>query len=375
MLVIAANALMGLVITAVYKYADALVKTFATACATATLYLLNMTLFHLPFKGSILLGVAVVFLASAIYFQAAGMEQQAKQREDEAWNAAAPEVAQARKAKAATGPLTFTCWEDGQRHKVATVLVLVAIVLIAAVSFTSQSNTVETNTQQEPLADSPAAATSVTNAAALNCPAGTSAVTIENPISAHSTAVPSTAPSSSSPSVQCASPSLFDLSLPMIRAPHRGYVALQYAGIARSFSSVFRGQLLNVVISCPYEVHLFFHLHCDLGGLPVGWDQAKAVEWGSSLTGESAVAALDHPIVRAHGGLFSFFSTLSFYESIVTLDGDDVSLSSMIKGIEIHFENFTPDFQPGVVEEYFLPDGRDSYKMAEGEYGASSQSI
>jgi drug/metabolite transporter (DMT)-like permease len=71
LLLVLANSCLGLVISAVYKYADALVKTFASACATAALFLLNAAFFSVPLRLHVFAGVLAVFLASATYFHVA----------------------------------------------------------------------------------------------------------------------------------------------------------------------------------------------------------------------------------------------------------------------------------------------------------------
>lgn len=72
--VVIANGSVGLVITAVYKYADVVVKTFGIAGSVVTLYLLE-TMGVLSAKGQqrtsqgpiALLGASIVFLASYVY--------------------------------------------------------------------------------------------------------------------------------------------------------------------------------------------------------------------------------------------------------------------------------------------------------------------
>jgi hypothetical protein len=65
--VIACNSLVGIVITAVYKYSDAVMKTWATACATAALILFNRMLFNIVSDAQMYAGAAVVFAAMYIY--------------------------------------------------------------------------------------------------------------------------------------------------------------------------------------------------------------------------------------------------------------------------------------------------------------------
>lgn len=69
--VIACNSLLGLAITVVYKYADAIIKTFASATGTGVLLVVNTMLFATPASLSAFLGVAVVFIASYIYLKGA----------------------------------------------------------------------------------------------------------------------------------------------------------------------------------------------------------------------------------------------------------------------------------------------------------------
>jgi hypothetical protein len=69
--VIFCNSLLGLVITGVYKYADAIIKTFSTACATGVLIFVNWSLFGLPTNLITSLGAAIIFISSYIYFSAA----------------------------------------------------------------------------------------------------------------------------------------------------------------------------------------------------------------------------------------------------------------------------------------------------------------
>ena len=135
-LVIVANSVMGLVITAVYKYADAVVKTFATACATAVLFVLNVLFFHLPLRVDAMLGVCIVFLASAVYFQAAIANQKAKAELEAVWMVAAPDIAAQRKqqAKEAAAIPPLSCMEPHQRHKLGTVLLVMMLLGVAVIS-------------------------------------------------------------------------------------------------------------------------------------------------------------------------------------------------------------------------------------------------
>ena len=65
--VILLNAVIGIVVTAVYKYADALVKTLASAITTIAVLFVSAALFHSPLTVSIVLGSTVVVLATAMY--------------------------------------------------------------------------------------------------------------------------------------------------------------------------------------------------------------------------------------------------------------------------------------------------------------------
>ncbi len=65
---IGCNSILGISITFVYKYADAIIKTFSTACATGVLLFLNVTLFHAHANSTSFLGASVIFIASYIYF-------------------------------------------------------------------------------------------------------------------------------------------------------------------------------------------------------------------------------------------------------------------------------------------------------------------
>ncbi len=68
--VVFCNSILGLVITVVYKYADAIIKTFSTACGTGVLLFLNWSLFGLPINLTTILGAGVIFLSSYVYFSA-----------------------------------------------------------------------------------------------------------------------------------------------------------------------------------------------------------------------------------------------------------------------------------------------------------------
>jgi drug/metabolite transporter (DMT)-like permease len=70
-LIVALNSVIGLAITAVYKYADVIVKTFSLACATGTLFLFDFLFFGRPITLNVLLGIVVVYGASYLYFVSA----------------------------------------------------------------------------------------------------------------------------------------------------------------------------------------------------------------------------------------------------------------------------------------------------------------
>jgi hypothetical protein len=66
-MVIISNVFIGLAMTAVYRYADALIKCFATAISTAILLYLSPLLFDVNFSFLIVPGTFVVFLATWLY--------------------------------------------------------------------------------------------------------------------------------------------------------------------------------------------------------------------------------------------------------------------------------------------------------------------
>jgi UDP-galactose transporter len=66
-MVIVMNSFMGIAITAVYKFADAIIKTFATTFSTGVLLLLSALFFAAPVTLTASLGVLVVFIATYIY--------------------------------------------------------------------------------------------------------------------------------------------------------------------------------------------------------------------------------------------------------------------------------------------------------------------
>jgi UDP-galactose transporter len=69
-LVIVSNVLIGLVMTAVYKYADAIIKCFATAMSTAILLYISPILFGVDMSFLVLPGTSVVFIATWLYMEA-----------------------------------------------------------------------------------------------------------------------------------------------------------------------------------------------------------------------------------------------------------------------------------------------------------------
>jgi UDP-galactose transporter len=69
-LVIISNVLIGLAMTAVYKYADAIIKCFATAMSTAILLYISPVLFGVDMSFLVLPGTSVVFIATWLYMEA-----------------------------------------------------------------------------------------------------------------------------------------------------------------------------------------------------------------------------------------------------------------------------------------------------------------
>ncbi|CAF3647433.1 unnamed protein product [Rotaria socialis] len=67
--IIICNSILGIAITFVYKYADAIVKTFSSACATGVLMYLNVVLFKLKGRLISYLGTVVIFTASYLFIQ------------------------------------------------------------------------------------------------------------------------------------------------------------------------------------------------------------------------------------------------------------------------------------------------------------------
>jgi len=66
-MVIVSNVFIGLAITAVYKYSDALVKCFATAVSTGILLYVAPLIFHVPLSFLVLPGTITVFAATYLY--------------------------------------------------------------------------------------------------------------------------------------------------------------------------------------------------------------------------------------------------------------------------------------------------------------------
>jgi len=73
-LVVLANSVIGIAITLVYKYTDAIVKTFATACATCALIFISSWFFGLDALFTAYLGCIVVFVSSHIFMVDAKQE-------------------------------------------------------------------------------------------------------------------------------------------------------------------------------------------------------------------------------------------------------------------------------------------------------------
>jgi hypothetical protein len=69
-IVILANAVLGIATSYVYRYADALIKTFASACSAALLLGVSAMLFGLTLTLHSVAGAVVVLTASYIYVTA-----------------------------------------------------------------------------------------------------------------------------------------------------------------------------------------------------------------------------------------------------------------------------------------------------------------
>jgi hypothetical protein len=61
------NTVIGIVVSAVYKYADATIKTFASGCATSGLLLINILIYNQEFKIVVILACITVFIATYLY--------------------------------------------------------------------------------------------------------------------------------------------------------------------------------------------------------------------------------------------------------------------------------------------------------------------
>lgn len=66
-MVVVLNSTIGVVITAVYKYADVIIKTFAMACSTGSLFIIEYLFFKSELSLNIFVGIIVVYLASYVY--------------------------------------------------------------------------------------------------------------------------------------------------------------------------------------------------------------------------------------------------------------------------------------------------------------------
>jgi hypothetical protein len=65
--VLLCQSLFGVTISAVYKYSDATVKTFALSCATSILMVVNVLEFGSPFSLVAAMGCSTVFVATHLY--------------------------------------------------------------------------------------------------------------------------------------------------------------------------------------------------------------------------------------------------------------------------------------------------------------------
>ena len=66
-LIIFCNSIIGIVITAVYKYADVVIKNIASSVSTACLYTLSVLFFGASAGLQTTLGYGIVFLATYLY--------------------------------------------------------------------------------------------------------------------------------------------------------------------------------------------------------------------------------------------------------------------------------------------------------------------
>lgn len=67
LLVVLCNSLIGIAVTAVYKYADAVVKTFASACGTAVLFIIGAAVYGVPVNVVVTAGCLSIFAATHLY--------------------------------------------------------------------------------------------------------------------------------------------------------------------------------------------------------------------------------------------------------------------------------------------------------------------
>jgi hypothetical protein len=65
--VLLCNSLIGIAVTAVYKYADAVVKTFASACTTAVLFVVGAAFFGISTNVVVAAGCVCIFVATHLY--------------------------------------------------------------------------------------------------------------------------------------------------------------------------------------------------------------------------------------------------------------------------------------------------------------------
>ncbi len=73
------NAVIGLTITVIYKYTNAIAKTFCSAVATVVLFIVNATLFNTPATLNSILSCIVVFVATYLYTQSAADNSKPKE--------------------------------------------------------------------------------------------------------------------------------------------------------------------------------------------------------------------------------------------------------------------------------------------------------
>jgi hypothetical protein len=67
LVVLLCNSLIGIAVTAVYKYADAVVKTFASACTTAVLFVVGAVFFGVTTNVVVVSGCVCIFVATHLY--------------------------------------------------------------------------------------------------------------------------------------------------------------------------------------------------------------------------------------------------------------------------------------------------------------------